>query len=102
MLGFYKNPEATKENFDEDGYLHTGDIGYYDEEGFFFWVDRLKDMIKMGGYSIAPAEIEAILLSHADVADAAVIGTPHPVLGEMPKAFVVKKAISTGYRRRTN
>jgi acyl-CoA synthetase (AMP-forming)/AMP-acid ligase II len=92
MKGYLNNPEATALTIDKDGWLHTGDIGYADEQGFFFIVDRLKELIKYNGYQVAPAELEALLFSHPAVADAAVIASPDEEAGEVPKAFVVRKA----------
>lgn len=89
MKGYYKNPEATKQAIDPTGWLHTGDTGYYDGDGFFFVVDRIKDLIKYKGFQVAPAEIEAVLLSHSAIADAAVVGIPDEASGEVPAAFVV-------------
>jgi acyl-coenzyme A synthetase/AMP-(fatty) acid ligase len=76
---------------DSDGWLHTGDIGYADEQGCFFIVDRLKELIKYKGMQIAPAELEAVLLSHPSVADAAVIPLADECAGEVPKAYIVLK-----------
>ena len=81
---------------DQDGWLHTGDIGYFDNDGYIFIVDRLKELIKYKGFQVAPAELEAVLLSHPAIADAAVIGSPDEEAGEVPKAFVVTRSpIST-------
>ncbi len=91
MKGYLNNPKATKITIDENGWLHTGDIGYVDEEGNFYIVDRLKELIKYKGYQVAPAELEALLLNHPAVADAAVIPVADEEAGEIPKAFVVKK-----------
>ena len=91
MRGYLNNPDATAATLDADGWLHTGDIGRVDEEGYFSIVDRLKELIKYKGYQVPPAELEAVLLSHPCVADAAVIGVPHDDAGEVPKAFVVLK-----------
>jgi acyl-coenzyme A synthetase/AMP-(fatty) acid ligase len=77
---------------DPDGWLHTGDIGYADEQGCFFIVDRLKELIKYKGMQIAPAELEAVLLSHPSVADAAVIPLADECAGEVPKAYIVLKS----------
>jgi acyl-CoA synthetase (AMP-forming)/AMP-acid ligase II len=90
MQGYLNNPEATAATLDEDGWLHTGDIGHFDEEGFYFIVDRLKELIKYRGYQVAPAELEALLLTHPSIADAAVVGIPDEHTGENPKAFVVR------------
>jgi acyl-CoA synthetase (AMP-forming)/AMP-acid ligase II len=90
MCGYLDNPEASAATVDQDGWLHTGDIGHVDEDGFFFIVDRLKELIKYKGYQVPPAELEAVLLTHPAVADAAVIGVPNEGAGEWPKAFVVR------------
>lgn len=90
MKGYMGNDIATAEAIDEEGYFHTGDIGYYDEQKYFFVVDRLKDLIKYKGFQVAPAELEAILLTHDGVKEVAVIGIPDERAGEAPKAFVVK------------
>jgi len=74
-----------------DGWLHTGDIGMVDEDGYLFVVDRLKELIKYKGFQVAPAELESLLLKHPAVADAAVIPQPDAEAGEVPKAFVVMK-----------
>ncbi len=92
MKGYLNRPDATARTIDEDGWLHTGDIGYADEEGFFFIVDRAKELIKYKGFQVAPAELEALLLTHPKIADAAVIPSPDEEAGEIPKAFVVCKA----------
>lgn len=88
MLGYWKAPQATAEAL-RNGWLHTGDIGWRDAEGYVTITDRKKEMIKYKGFSIAPAQIEALLLEHPAVADVAVIGRPDPVAGEIPKAFIV-------------
>jgi len=89
MRGYWHNPEATAATIDADGWLHTGDIGFADGEGYYTIVDRLKELIKHKGYQVPPAELEAVLCSHPAVADAAVIGIPDAEGGEVPKAFVV-------------
>jgi len=89
MKGYLNNPEATAATLDEDGWLHTGDVALVDDDGFFWIVDRVKELIKYKGYQVAPAEIEAVLLTHTSIADAAVIGIPDEAAGEAPKAFVV-------------
>lgn len=89
MKGYLKNPDATAAMIDKEGWLHTGDVGHVDEDGFLYVVDRVKELIKYKGLQIAPAELEAILVSHPDVADAAVIPSPDEEAGEVPKAFVV-------------
>jgi acyl-CoA synthetase (AMP-forming)/AMP-acid ligase II len=90
MAGYLNDEEATSRTLDADGWLHTGDIGHADEEGYLYCVDRLKELIKYRGYQVPPAELEAVLLQHPAVADAAVIPSPDEVAGEVPKAFVVK------------
>jgi acyl-CoA synthetase (AMP-forming)/AMP-acid ligase II len=90
MKGYLNNPQATAHTVDDDGWLHTGDIGYADEDGFFFIEDRLKELIKYKGFQVPPAELEALIVTHASVADVAVIGIPDEKAGELPKAFVVR------------
>ena len=92
MLGYLGRAEATAQTIDAEGWLHTGDIGYADEDGFFFIVDRAKELIKYKGFQVAPAELEALLLTHSAVADAAVIPVADDEAGEIPKAFVVKRS----------
>jgi len=92
MKGYLNRPDATAAMIDADGWLHSGDIGYADEDGDFFLIDRLKELIKYKAYQVAPAELEAVLLSHPAVADAAVVSSPDDEAGEVPKAFVVLKA----------
>ncbi|MEX1287916.1 MAG: AMP-binding protein, partial [Acidimicrobiia bacterium] len=98
MKGYLNNPEATAATITPDGWLRTGDIGHVDEDGWFFVVDRLKELIKYKGFQVPPAELEGLLLTHPAVADAAVIGIPDLEAGELPKAFVVLKpgATATG------
>jgi len=88
MLGYLNQPEATKEAI-KDGWLHTGDMAYMDEEGFIYIVDRKKDMINRGGENIYPREVEIALESNPKVRDVAVIGTPDEALGERVKAFII-------------
>uniref|UniRef100_A0A240PPC7 Luciferin 4-monooxygenase n=1 Tax=Anopheles christyi TaxID=43041 RepID=A0A240PPC7_9DIPT len=92
MKGYLDNDRATGEMIDADGWLHTGDVGYYDEEQDFFIVDRIKDLIKYKGAQVPPAELEDVLLSHRKVRDCAVVGVPDEVAGELPAAFVVLQA----------
>jgi acyl-CoA synthetase (AMP-forming)/AMP-acid ligase II len=89
MRGYLGDEEATTNTLDSDGWLHTGDIGHADEDGWFYLVDRLKELIKYKGFQVAPAELEAVLLEHPDVGDAAVVASPDEEAGEIPKAFVV-------------
>jgi acyl-CoA synthetase (AMP-forming)/AMP-acid ligase II len=91
MKGYLNQPQATAEIIDNEGWLYTGDIGYATEEGELFIIDRLKELIKYKGRQVAPAELEAILLSHPAVADAAVIPSPDADAGEVPIAFVVTR-----------
>jgi acyl-CoA synthetase (AMP-forming)/AMP-acid ligase II len=91
MKGYLNRPDATAAMIDADGWLRTGDIGYADEDGDFYLVDRVKELIKYKAYQVAPAELEAVLLTHPAVADAAVIPSPDDEAGEVPKAFVVLK-----------
>jgi acyl-CoA synthetase (AMP-forming)/AMP-acid ligase II len=96
MKGYLNQPDATAHTIDADGWLHTGDIGYADEDGHFFIVDRAKELIKYKGFQVAPAELEAILLAHPAVADAAVIPIPDDEAGEIPKAYVVLSGAAEG------
>lgn len=91
MKGYRDNAEATSAIMDSEGFLHTGDIGYYDEDLYFFVVDRMKELVKYKGYQVAPAELEDVLLSHPAVLDAGVTSVPDETAGELPVAFVVKQ-----------
>ncbi|WP_072804360.1 AMP-binding protein [Rhodococcoides yunnanense] len=95
MAGYLNNPTATADTLDDDGYLHTGDIAVVDAEGVVYIVDRLKELIKYKGYQVPPAELEALLLTHPEIADAAVIGVLDDEGEEVPKAFVVRQADAT-------
>jgi acyl-CoA synthetase (AMP-forming)/AMP-acid ligase II len=95
MKGYLNRPEATDATIDSEGWLHTGDIGYADEAGHFFIVDRAKELIKYKGFQVPPAELEALLLTHPAVADAAVIPCQDDEAGEIPKAFVVLRGKAT-------
>jgi acyl-CoA synthetase (AMP-forming)/AMP-acid ligase II len=90
MKGYLNQPEATAEMITAEGWLRTGDVGRLDERGYLYVVDRLKELIKYKGFQVAPAELEALLLTHPGVADVAVIPRPDPEAGEVPKAFVVR------------
>jgi len=92
MKEYLNNPEATASIFTEDGFLRTGDVAHFDEDGHYYIVDRVKELIKYKGFQVPPAEIEAVLNSHPKIADSAVIGVPDEVAGELPKAFIVLKA----------
>jgi acyl-CoA synthetase (AMP-forming)/AMP-acid ligase II len=91
MLGYLNNPSATASTVEPDGWLHTGDVGYADADGYLFIVDRVKEIIKYKAYQVAPAELEAVLGTHPAVADAAVIRKADEEAGEVPKAFVVPR-----------
>ena len=91
MKGYLNNPEATAATIDSEGWLHTGDVGRFDADGHLYIVDRLKELIKYKGFQVAPAELEALVVTHPAVADVAVIGVPDIEAGELPKAFVVLK-----------
>lgn len=92
MKGYLNNPKATAETIVEGGWLRTGDIGHFDEDGYLYITDRLKELIKYKGFQVAPAELEAELLTHSEVADVAVIGLPDDEAGEIPMAFIVAAA----------
>jgi acyl-CoA synthetase (AMP-forming)/AMP-acid ligase II len=89
MPGYLNNPEATGESIDADGWYHSGDIGYIDDDDHVFIVDRVKELIKYKGMQVAPAELEAVLLGNDGITDAAVIPSPDEEAGEIPKAYVV-------------
>jgi long-chain acyl-CoA synthetase len=91
MKGYYNRPEETAEVL-RGGWLHTGDIAYKDEEGYYFIVDRKKDLIIRGGYNVYPREIEEVFYQHGAVNEVAVVGVPHPTLGEEVKAYIALKA----------
>ncbi len=91
MRGYLNNPQASQQAVGAEGWLHTGDVGYVDEDGYLYVVDRLKEMIKYKGYQVAPAELEEVLMSHPQVRDAAVIPVPDEVAGEIPKAYIVRE-----------
>jgi long-chain acyl-CoA synthetase len=95
MKGYWNKPEATADVLAADGWFHTGDLGRVDEDGYYFIVDRMKDLIIRGGYNVYPREIEEVLYEHEDVAEAAVIGVSHPMLGEEVAAAVVLKPGAT-------
>lgn len=91
-MGYLDNPRETAETFGADGFLHTGDIGKLDENGFIYIVDRIKEMIKVKGQQVAPADLEHLLIGHDDVVDCAVIGvTEDAYSSERPKAYIVLK-----------
>ncbi|ESQ46650.1 hypothetical protein EUTSA_v10000324mg [Eutrema salsugineum] len=90
MKGYLNDPEATAQTIDKDGWLHTGDIGFVDDDDEIFIVDRLKELIKFKGYQVAPAELEALLISHPNIEDAAVVAMKDEVADEVPVTFVVR------------
>ncbi|XP_024545356.1 4-coumarate--CoA ligase 1-like [Selaginella moellendorffii] len=90
MKGYLRNVEATMATIDKEGWLHTGDVGFIDRNEELFIVDRVKELIKFKGFQVAPAEIEALLVSHPRICDAAVVGKSDEVAGELPVAFVVR------------
>lgn len=91
MKGYYNNDQATEDSFDADGFYHTGDLGYYDNEGKLYIIDRIKELIKYKGYQVPPAELEALLLTNPKIKDCGVIGIPDERAGQLPFAFVVLK-----------
>jgi fatty-acyl-CoA synthase len=95
MRGYYNNPEGTAKTFSADGWLRTGDLGTLNAEGRLRWVGRIKDVFRVGGENVAPAEIEDVLIAHPAVATAQVIGVPDARLGEVPAAFVTLRESTT-------
>jgi len=93
MRGYWNATQATAQVIDAEGWLHSGDVGYVDEDGYYFIVDRVKEMINPGGFTVSPSEIEDVLCEHPKVADACVVGVPHDDLGEAIKAFVVAEGV---------
>lgn len=91
MYGYIGNTEATQSTIDPDGWLHTGDVGYYNDNEEWFIVDRIKELIKYKGFQVPPAEIESMLLTHPLIIDAGVIGKPDEAVGELPLGFVVRR-----------
>ncbi|MFE4665318.1 4-coumarate--CoA ligase family protein [Streptomyces sp. NPDC056716] len=96
MKGYLGRPDATAAMIDPDGWLHTGDVGHVDEDGWLYVVDRVKELIKYKGFQVAPAELEALLLTHPGIADAAVIGAPDENGNEVPHAYVVRQPSADG------
>lgn len=89
--GYLNKPEATKEVFDSEGWFHSGDIAYMDENGYAYIVDRMKDMINVGGEKVFPSEVEDMMLSHPKIKDLVIVGIPDDLKGEVPKAFIQLK-----------
>lgn len=94
MKGYYKNPEASAKAL-KDGWLYTGDLGYLDPDGYLYFVDRVKDMVRRGDENISSEEVERVLNSHPQVAESAVIAVPDPIRGEEVKAYIVLKSPAT-------
>ncbi|KOX70247.1 Luciferin 4-monooxygenase, partial [Melipona quadrifasciata] len=91
MLGYFKNSKITAETIDKENWLHTGDLGYFNEEGTLYITGRIKEIIKYKAFQVSPSEIEEIIMSHPNVKDAAVLGKPDKLSGEIPMALVVKQ-----------
>jgi 4-coumarate--CoA ligase len=91
MKGYFNNIEATNNSIDDDGWFHTGDVGFIDNDGFLYIIDRVKELIKYRGLQVSPVELESLILLHPDILDVAVIGKKDLEAGEIPKAFVVLK-----------
>jgi len=87
--GYLNNPEATEDAFDPEGWFHSGDVAYMDAEGYAYIVDRIKDMINVGGEKVFPSEVEDMMLAHSKIKDLVVVGIPDEIKGEAPKAFIV-------------
>jgi acyl-CoA synthetase (AMP-forming)/AMP-acid ligase II len=95
MKGYLNDPSSTAATIDEQGWIHTGDIVKVDEKGLYYVTDRLKELLKWKGSQVAPAELEALLVTHPAISDAAVVGIPDAEAGDLPKAHVVLKAGQT-------
>jgi len=95
MAGYYKRPDLTQQVLKPDGWLHTGDLGYVDEDGYLYLVDRKKDMIISGGINVYPRDIEEVIVKHPAVMEAAVFGVPDARWGETPVAAVILRENQT-------
>jgi 4-coumarate--CoA ligase len=91
MLGYLNDTEKTKDCISDEGWLRTGDQAYYDEDGYFYITDRIKELIKVRGFQVAPAELEELLLTNEHIQDVAVVQVPDSDSGELPRAYVVLK-----------
>jgi acyl-CoA synthetase (AMP-forming)/AMP-acid ligase II len=92
FTGYFENEQANKDSFDDEGWFKTGDVAYFSQDSKWYIVDRKKELIKVRGFQVAPPELEAVLLSHSEVIDAAVIGVRYPgIEDEHPKAYVVAR-----------
>lgn len=89
--GYLNKPEVTAQVFDKEGWFHSGDVAYMDEDGYAYIVDRKKDMINVGGEKVFPSEVEDMMLGHPKIRDVVVVGIPDEIKGEAPKAFIVLK-----------
>ncbi|VDO59756.1 unnamed protein product [Haemonchus placei] len=94
MIGYWNRPDQTKETYDSDGFMRTGDIVYYDKDGFTFICDRQKELIKVNGKQVSPSEIESVLLAIPGITDCCVIGIPDEKFGEIPMAYVISKVVT--------
>ncbi|VDN20604.1 unnamed protein product [Cylicostephanus goldi] len=94
MKGYWRRPELSKDLFDSEGFMRTGDIVYYDDDGYTFICDRAKELIKVHGKQVSPTELEDVLLAHPEITDCCVVGIPDDTYGEVPLAFIVAKSIN--------
>ena len=97
MKGYWNKPEATAESMTEDGFFRTGDVGYMDQDGYVYIVDRTKDMILCSGYNVYPRVVEEAIYEHPSVSEVSVIGVPDAYRGQSPKAFVTLKQGGAGF-----